>query len=249
MPKSCTRALVSGIRDSRRCRGIFSQNLVELTAQRHGQQNSYKFRHVWICNQTDYSTNVQQTHRLGRILTAKFPWQTRHEHALVGYHPPRKPLKSWMGYQLFFFVMLQREMIFFRTSPSHPPSADVRLLRDLKEQATVLQKDILSTGPTCRGSGRGMVMKDAYKNQCVGLRCFSLQFPAAVSDDSWLRKPMDWHGISPSFSFWRSWSEVIEWHLPWQKARHLEKKTVACWSGYNWQNLVGGGFKYFTFRP
>ena len=44
MSKSCLRALE--IEGYGRCRGIFSQKLVELTAQHHGQRQRYKFRHV-----------------------------------------------------------------------------------------------------------------------------------------------------------------------------------------------------------
>ena len=48
-------------------------------------------------------------------------------HALVGYHPPQK-------------IQLENDGLSTPIRP--PPSADARLLRDLKEQVTVLQKDI-----------------------------------------------------------------------------------------------------------
>jgi len=57
-------------------------------------------------------------------------------YALVGYHPPQKHDG-------------------LSTPIRPPPSADARLLRDLKEQVTVLQKDISQQAQ--RGSGRRMV--------------------------------------------------------------------------------------------
>ena len=65
-----------------------------------------------------------------------------------------------------------------------PPSADARLLRDLKEQVTVLQKDISQQAQ--RGSGRRMVIKNPNNKYGVGI--FSLQFFFVVSTYNGLKK-------------------------------------------------------------
>ena len=53
-----------------------------------------------------------------------------------------------------------------------PPSADARLLRDLKEQVTVLQKDVSQQAQRC--SGRRMVIQIPKRH--VGLEYFLPRF-------------------------------------------------------------------------
>ena len=74
-------------------------------------------------------------------------------HALVGYiHPSTKNSLKTMG---------------LSTPIRPPPSADARLLRDLKEQVTVLQKDISQQAQ--RGNGRRMVIKNPNEKCGVGV--------------------------------------------------------------------------------
>ncbi len=129
----------------------------------------HKFPHAWICNQTGYSTKIQQTHQINR-LNFKLP----NFHGKLAMNMPlldiSTPQKTALNDGL--------------STPSYPPSADARLLRDLKEQVTVLQKDMSQQAQ--RGSGRGMVIKNTWKN--VGLSFFFLMFLFHSFNLQWFRK-------------------------------------------------------------